>query len=376
MKFQTSTVALLRAMSAVLPVAPSKPDSFARIRFEVREHSMFLSTTDGRTAIVAEVGVDVWDHEQLPHVLELTVVDTKKVMEVHKPGKVEGLTEDDVSIVITVEDGSWRSEDVAGLFPTTDALELPLAEADLGRPDIVGVVGGRVHGWLHATGGGEHLVLDHAPMQMSLAAFDKAQKAYDAPMVVRFTQDGKAAVVQVGGDVIGLTVASDITSDTFREYNGGESLLQSWNRWSAVLPDSTRELRVDGAVAKWKDEEADAHRKRLDTHREQFESTADVVIVPTARPQDPPPLDTDLLISASDLIVTAQLGSQSMLQRKLRIGWGLAARLLEELATLGVVGPSDGSSATRDVLMKDPIEAREAIVDAHPTDTTEASTDA
>jgi S-DNA-T family DNA segregation ATPase FtsK/SpoIIIE len=148
---------------------------------------------------------------------------------------------------------------------------------------------------------------------------------------------------------LAFSVASQTDSRVIIDGAGAEKLV-GMGDMLVVTAKEPRPQRIQGAWVR----ESEIHavvdwvkRQQQATYHEKVLEAA----ASTGHPgEDDDDVDNELIREAMELVVRSQLGSTSMLQRKLRIGFARAGRVMDTLERKGVVGPSQGSKA-REVLM-------------------------
>ncbi|HEY7105516.1 MAG TPA: DNA translocase FtsK [Acidimicrobiia bacterium] len=149
---------------------------------------------------------------------------------------------------------------------------------------------------------------------------------------------------------LAFSVSSLADSRVILDQAGAEKLIGQGDML-LLTASSSRAQRIQGS---WVDEDCVhkvvAHWRRQMAKPEYVEGLAGDEAAGGGSVDDGSPDTDELLDEAMDLVVRGGLGSTSMLQRKLRVGFARAGRLMDLLERRGVVGPSEGSKA-RAVLM-------------------------
>ncbi len=163
---------------------------------------------------------------------------------------------------------------------------------------------------------------------------------------------------------IAFRVSSKVDSRTILDQNGADALLGNGDM--LFLPPGTSDpVRVQGAFLATEDTERlmQWYRERAQERPELEEDILEVVRAHEAEAAedafDAYDEERDALFrQAAEVCIQFQQGSTSLLQRRLRIGYGRAARIIDQLHNAGVLGPPDGSKP-REVLVG--LEALEQI---------------
>ncbi|HUQ98781.1 MAG TPA: DNA translocase FtsK, partial [Gemmatimonadaceae bacterium] len=170
---------------------------------------------------------------------------------------------------------------------------------------------------------------------------------------------------------IAFRVASQVDSRTILDGVGAESLLGNGDMLF-IPPGKSEPARLQGAYISSEDTEQlmgwyDARRTgatarlkandlelvpSMNTEPDILEQVRQREMAEIGSPEDSSEAgDRDKLFrEAAEVVIQHQQGSTSLLQRRLKVGYGRAARIIDQLHAVGVLGPPDGSKP-RDVLM-------------------------
>jgi S-DNA-T family DNA segregation ATPase FtsK/SpoIIIE len=142
---------------------------------------------------------------------------------------------------------------------------------------------------------------------------------------------------------LAFQVTSKTDSRTILDANGAEKLLGNGDM--LYLPKNLpNPIRLQGAFI------SEAETERVASYWRAFARTEEPLELSAETPvtaDDDAPIDDELFQKARELVVIHQQGSISLLQRRLRVGYARAARLIDMLEQAGVVGPFEGSKARR-----------------------------
>lgn len=331
------------ALAALLPHAGSE-FPYGLVRFTPADERLFAWAVNGFTLGTASIklydhldaGADVFD------VPVDAVGDLLQVFRATGPAEVRAMAENDALRVEVTTDHVTVTE-VGEILDGESLQVVPVQRpSEDNYPDVPSVLA---------------RLLDAPPSpdcaQIApdrVKGFLAAGKAYGNLVMIR--RGERALVFQAGPLFIGAAMADRLEDKDVEHIDATSTrwsdLLRSYARTRQPKPAGTVDLRTGGRKGK-----------------------ATVVTI-TANGIEPVDLqaafraESSLIREATELVVTTQFGSTSMLQRKLRIGYARACRVMDTLAAFGIVGPADGSKAREVRYTPEQLADALATVDPQP----------
>jgi S-DNA-T family DNA segregation ATPase FtsK/SpoIIIE len=141
---------------------------------------------------------------------------------------------------------------------------------------------------------------------------------------------------------IAFSVASAIDSRVILDQPGAEKLVSRGDMLFST-PELQKPKRIQGCFVSEDEVEAAVEHLREQGEPDYHEEILHLKVTPAGGMETGGEEDDPLLWEAADIVVTSGLGSTSMLQRRLKVGYARAGRIMDMLETKGVVGPPDGS---------------------------------